>query len=299
MQAGAICRHSPPEPGAKVRILLGARETLEYPAYHLTCGNASLQGFLSPIPVGVPMPLPAGHWCREESSAREGPASAAHQVGQPRSEMMAASTEPARQLALPLWHPPGTETAQPGCDTAPSADGAAPLPGHAGNMAAKQHRDGSGSELGRFLRPLAARASAHAQPQRARGSGCCWRRCAPTRPKSPAGPWTSSPPTPGQWRCTRASATGRPRSATSAGTCSSIPRRATSALPGTTGSAAASPGYGPWPAPTPDAPDLASLIGEFLLKSPTSPGSGNATTSPTAPPRTTRPSTTPTSERSP
>ena len=142
------------------------------------------------------------------------------------------------------------------------------------------------------LRALAARAARYAPEPRpppaapcGPSSSCCWRPCARTRPTSPAAPWTCSPPTPARWRSTPASGTGPPRSATSAASCSSTPPPATSTPTGITRSAAASPACAPWPAPIPTAPTWPPSSANSCSKAPTSPGCGNATTSPAAPPR--------------
>jgi len=57
----------------------------------------------------------------------------------------------------------------------------------------------------------------------ARSSSCCWRPSAPTRLISRAGPWTCWPSTRAPSRSTPALATGPPRSATSAVSCSCTP----------------------------------------------------------------------------
>ena len=124
------------------------------------------------------------------------------------------------------------------------------------------------------LRALAARAARYAPDPPAAptrtvrpSSNCCCRPCAPTRPTSPAAPWTCSPPTPARWPCTPASRTGRPRTATSAASCSSTLQREIYAdwdhqIRGCVARLRALAGTDP------DAPDLAALIGELLLKSP-------------------------------
>lgn len=63
------------------------------------------------------MPLPPVYLRREESCTREDPAGAAHQVGQPRSEIMPTSTEPTNQLALPRLHDYWAPTTSPGTAT--------------------------------------------------------------------------------------------------------------------------------------------------------------------------------------
>ena len=51
------------------------------------------------------MPLSAGYRCRKEFCTREHPVRAAHQVGQPQSEIMPTSTESARHLGIYLAEP--------------------------------------------------------------------------------------------------------------------------------------------------------------------------------------------------